>query len=425
MTVQAHSSPYAGRGARRPFAEQAAPRQDFPFLRGWTFEAFWIFFLACLTRITIMPDLNSLAWAAADLLALYAIAMNPSLYVETFRRNWLVLTWPVLAIVSSLWSLTPQASFYHSIQFMLNSVVACVLMRHAGLERFIRILFLFGLGLQTISLLLLLAHAGPIFDASGNFKGVYLHKNELGLFSTLQIICATALLLSGWKRGLSGAGLALALFMLVKSGSGTSTLLSVFVLGLYPLFLIMRRGLAPTGITIGLSLALTAGVALAILVSGFDVVNFVLFTLGKDPGLTGRDLIWTIGIDAALERPWLGHGFLAYWSSGESTAAYLRYVLKQDLLAFHNVYLETMVAFGVVGLFLLVMGLAQQIARSFVFLLREGAILAMTPLLFILWISVLCMSENPIFWNSQLHFMLVCFAAATCGVRARSLGSWK
>lgn len=391
---------------------------EFPFLRGWTFDLFWVVFLMVLTRVTLLPDLNSLAWAAADGMTLYALAKHPTLYAETIRRNALLLSWPAIALLSSVWSLMPELTFYHAIQFALNSFVAFVLMRHAGLGRLVRILFFFNLAMQGMSLILLLIHSGPILDEAGNFKGVYIHKNELGVFSTLQIICGSALFLSGWKKWLSGAGVALALMMLVKSGSGTSTVLSAFILGLYPLFLIMRRGLAPAGITISLAIALTAGVALIILVMQFDVVNFILFSLGKDPGLTGRDMIWTLGFDAALSRPWLGHGFLAYWASGESTSAYLRYVLKQDLLAFHNVYLETAVAFGFMGPILLVCGLVQQILRGFVYLMRRGDIIAMTPLLFFLWITVLCMSENPIFWNSQLHFLLMCFAAATCGAQS-------
>ena len=401
---------------RRPVFVQGCFSQtsSFPFVNNLAFDLFWIFFLACLTRVTLLPDLNSLAWAVADGITVLAFVQNPSLYLETFKRNILLLSWPMIAILSSIWSLLPQVSFYHSIQFILNSFVAFVMIRHAGLDRFIRILFFFNFTLQGLSLLLMLVNSGLSLDAGGNFKGVYLHKNELGVFSTLQIICATALFLSGWKKWLSGSALLLAFLMLLKSGSGTSTLLAIFVLGLYPVFLVIRRGFVPAGIMIGILIAIAAAVALGIVVSQIDVVNLILSALGKDPGLTGRDIIWTIGMDAAVAMPVLGHGFLAYWGSGESTAGYLRYVLKQDLVAFHNVYLETTVAFGLVGLTLLIVGLLQQIVRAFLFLLRRGDIIALTPLVFILWMTMLSLSENPIFWNSQTHFMVMCFAAITC-----------
>ncbi len=391
-----------------------------PFLHGLWFDSFWIIFLALVTRISLVPDLNSLAWLIADALSIYAIAQKPKEYIEVFRRNILLLSWPAIAIVSTIWSLLPELTLFHAIQFFLNSVVAFVMIRHAGLERFVKILFFFGFLLQVISVLLFFFASGQSVDEQGNFKGVYLHKNELGVFSTLQIICATSLLLSGWRKWLTGFGLCLAFFMLLKSGSGTSAVLTVLLCGLFPTFLIMRRGIASTGVLVGSGVALVASLALTLFISRFDPVAFVLDALGKDAGLTGRDLIWRIGMDAVEERPGLGVGFLAYWQSSESTAEYLRYVLRQQLVAFHNVYLETTVAFGLVGLSLLVLGLLQQYWRGIVYLARAGTVVSLVPLLYMIWISVLGMSENPIFWNSQLNFILMALGGAICGSKAGS-----
>jgi O-antigen ligase len=185
-----------------------------------------------------------------------------------------------------------------------------------------------------------------------------------------------------------------------------------------PFFIFVRRGLFAAGQVFGISVALISGVLIFILGSGFSVIDFVLSSLGKDPSLTGRDLIWKIAVDAIEARPLLGHGFLAYWMSGESTASYLRYVLKQDLVAFHNVYLEVTVAFGIVGLGIFVLGLIQSLWRGLQFFILNRSVLTVTPFLFIVWISFLSLSENPFFWNSQLHFIFICFAAFSSGSKS-------
>jgi O-antigen ligase len=188
------------------------------------------------------------------------------------------------------------------------------------------------------------------------------------------------------------------------------------MMGIIPVTLQLRKSLFAVSQMFGIAVILSSSLSLMLFVYDFNPIDFVLLSLGKEPGLTGRDLIWRIGLDAVEDRPFIGHGFLAYWNSTDSTASYLRFVLKQDLVALHNVYLEVAVAFGLVGFVVFVLSMLQQVFRGWQFFLTDRRIISLMPLLFILWVSFMCLSENPIFWNSQLNFILMGFAAINLGL---------
>lgn len=374
-------------------------------------DCMFVFFLGLISRITIFPSLNSVAWLLMDFVILAILSKNPSKFLPILRWNTLLMFWPLLAIASGLWSINSSLSFYHGIQFGLNTLAGMVVATALGLPRFLSILRLFGFIFTLMSLLYDFIDPNITRDIAGFFRGVFMHKNELGMFSTLQLMVCLLLFLQGPSRVFSAICFFVACITLLKSGSGTSLLVSIFMMLVIPIFFVFRRGVFAASQVTSAFLAFTSFILLFLLLNRFDPIEFVLVSLGKDTGLTGRDLIWRIGLDAVESRPIFGHGFLAYWGSSESSASYLRFVLKQDLVALHNVYLEVTVAFGLIGLFLFVISILQQLRRGFIFFLSDNRIISAMPVLFCLWIAIICLSENPIFWNSQLNFIFMAFAA--------------
>jgi exopolysaccharide production protein ExoQ len=372
-------------------------------------------FLGVITRITIFPSLNMLAWIVMDLVILSVLSKNASKFLIVFRSNCLLFLWPFLAILSSLWSINSSVSFYHGIQFGFNTLAGLVIATALGLQRFLSVLRLFGFIFTSLSLLYDAVDPNISRDIAGFFRGVFLHKNELGMFSTLQMMICFLLFLQGPTRFFSAMCFLVSCVTLLKSGSGTSLLVSLLMMLVIPILFLVRQSIFAASQIAGLFVALIASVSLILIVNQFDIIDYVLLALGKDAGLTGRDLIWRIGLDAVESRPVFGHGFLAYWASSDSTAGYLRFVLKQDLVALHNVYLEVTVAFGLIGLIVFLLSILQQILRGGLFFFRDSRIISSMPLLFCFWISLMCLSENPIFWNSQVNFIFMGFAALNLG----------
>ncbi|MDB5642322.1 MAG: O-antigen polymerase [Hyphomicrobiales bacterium] len=369
-----------------------------------------VLLLICVTRTSVMPDLNFPAWLVADAVAFTILMRRPDVVMATINRNKLLFTLPLLALLSSVWSLTPFSTAYHALQFVLLIFVAMAFFPGWPLKRLLIIVFFYNFILQFASLYVYLVGG---FWPEG-FPGAYLHKNLLGMNSTLQIITGGVLFLSGWRRWLSAFSVALAFVLLALSASGTSLVLTAAVIALFPTARILQSGQTATAIALGFGVALLSGLAMALMTNvQVDFINSVLGILGKDSTLTGRSILWDFGMLAIPEAPFLGMGFLAYWDSPVTTASMLQFTMQQDLRMFHNVYLEVAVACGLIGLALFVLTMLQQIIRAALYTTRHWNWIACWPLIFLVWAAMLSMTENPIFGVLPLQFILAAGAVAS------------
>lgn len=376
----------------------------------WALNGVVVLFLLIIIEFGSLPNVTTITWALADLVAIIALALNFPAYAPVLARLKLYLALPALATMSMIWSLTPMSSFYHGVQLFMNGIVALVLCRNVDMKRFLVVLFLFGV----IGQLFALAYFGMGMGfGDDGFFGPFRHKNELGMYSTVQLFTCATLFLSGKWRWAVAPSIAVAFFLLFISRSGTSISLTLVFICFLPTVFVLRRGMTPSGVLLGLGTALVALAVLWITVSDFNVVDTILTALGKDSKLSGRTILWDFGVESIEKNPVLGLGYFAYWDSFETTSTYLVYVLEQQLQAFHNVYIEVTVALGFVGLSVFLSGLAQQILRAVLAFARDKSGLALFPLLFTFWICMLNGSEYPLFWNSLLQFLLGYIAAWT------------
>ena len=369
-----------------------------------------VLFLIAITRINFLPDVNFPAWLLADAAAFLYILKNHHAFLATLNRNKLLFTVPVLALMSSFWSFTPLSTAYHALQFVLLILVACAFFPNFGLLNLLKCIFVYNFMVQFGSLY--------VYVIGGNwpegFPGAYLHKNLLGMFSTLQIITGFILFLNGWQRLLCLLSMALAVLLLILSSSGTSLVLTVVIWALFPFARTVQKGMSYTMIVTGLCLSLAAmGGLVWISGSQIEVVDSILALLGKDATLTGRSVLWDYAKLAIPQNPVLGMGFLAYWDSPMTTAAGLQYEMQQELRMFHNVYIEITVALGFVGASLFVATFAQQIYRAILFFVGQQNFLSAFPFVFLVWVSMLSMSENPVFGVLPMQFLLATIVVAS------------
>lgn len=356
-----------------------------------------------------LPGLERLIWACADLAALVFLVLRRDLAATLFGSRLLLLTWPLLAIVSALWSLTPGLSAYYGLQ-LLATIVAGIAMRTTmGLSRIIRIVFLGLLFAQILSAILTVAAPSLTRGMNGDWAGIYSHKNVLGSMASLQILCAACLFLQGWNRLLTAVGFGLALALLVATHSATA--LVAAMVGLAPLAAIFawRQGKHVTGFCLGLVIAL-AGIGIVVLAArGADISASLLSDLGKDRTLTGRTILWQFGLDQFWLEPLIGVGYRAYWDSPLTTAAYLHFVTKQKLWFFHNNFIDAVVAFGIVGLIVFTVTFLDMGRRVIAHFARSSGYVEAWPILFMSQLCVLICLECPLFINHGLHQLL--FAA--------------
>ncbi len=367
--------------------------------------------------INVLPMTTNILWSLAYVCVIPIIAAHPNLYLSIARRNLIFLAAGIFAIVSAFWSLMPSLSAYFGLLLLLNLVVGIVIVESVGISAVIRFIFWFGLIVQTASLFLGLAHSSVAIDPSGNLCGLYASKNVLAMYAC--ILQFSALLLVKWRPAISMVGIAVAACNVLLSRSGTGALLFAFVSGVAIVCYVVVWRSRARFFLIGLGLILASLAGLAIIFSEISLETDILAAIGKDTTLTGRTILWDKAFQSFEEHPWLGLGYLSYWYSPQTEAAEIWILTGQELYSFHNIYLDRLVDVGLMGLALFVGGLITLFWRCTRLLLSERAATWAWCLTFLCFITVLGMSEYPIFWNSEFQLVLSMIAGATCKTPSR------
>lgn len=379
-------------------------------LRALLIDAFWIIFLfgaSSAPHPLGMQNVEGPFWFAGYLAVVAVVLADKGGFLQLVRKHAIFLTWPLLACVSMIWSLTPRMSIYHGVQLFMTIMVGLLLCYHASLQRILQLLFAALLVCAALSVVFAVAQG-----QMGEWRGVFPHKNVLGHMMCLLLITGFCLFLSGWRPLVSAGAMCLALVLLFLSRSGTSVIALAVALCVLPFVIAMRRGSVWFATFLGLAVMSIATFLLVMEVMNINLVRVVLDALGKDETLTGRTILWEFGMEAFQSRPWLGHGYKAYWDSPETSALLLRTVIDQELWFFHNNFLDVGVAFGIVGITLLSAGLLIALFVTVKRSVTSWEYAALWPPVYIVFVLVLSTAENPLFQNHSLHQLLFIVAVA-------------
>jgi exopolysaccharide production protein ExoQ len=375
----------------------------------------FVFFLWASTSLrAFLPGVfagERYAWLLADLLVVGWFLLRPGQVLSFARRNRILIAWGILACLSAAWSLKMVPSLYYGLQLFFTIMMGFWLCHVRSRTRLIQLLFLALLPSQAISVYInyVAPHLAPGFPEGGAFT----HKNVLGSFMLLHMFTSLCLLAQGWRPRLTGLGFFGAAALLVLSGSTSSLLIGVMIGGgLIPVAVIYRANVNFAKAWVGAGIVFLAMAAVIILMTGFDPLGALLGSVGKDATLTGRTVLWDFGWQAYLDKPWLGHGFRAYWESETTTVLLLRYVMQQDLEIFHNNFVEVAVAFGFLGPVLLIAGIWIAFRRAFGEFLANRSMSALWAAIFVVFVVTFAFAENPLFNNHGLLQVLFVVAMA-------------
>ena len=378
-------------------------------------NALWVLFLFSATggfNVVLTDQLEKAAWLAADITALAAVLSAVGVYVVKARPLWLLFSWPFLALVSAMWSLAPGLTAYHAAQLFMTMLVGLVMQERLGIFRIVVLLFIALATGILASLVVITLGQSYALSLNGEWKGIFQHKNVLGLSAAMLIYTGLVLLKKYWLVVLPI--LALAMTAVVRARSATSLVALCAVVAVIPVVLTLRLrfySLAAAGSFFVAAAALAVGCVVG---GDTSLVEDLLSALGRDDTLTGRSDLWDFGWQAFLTHPILGLGYKAYWVSDATSVAYLKYFVRQDLWFFHNNWLEVAVATGLVGLAIFIAGVVQVIVFVTKANRRTPGIPAAWSLMFLVHVLLLCAVENPLFYNHSLQQILfIAVAAAT------------
>ena len=253
-----------------------------------------------------------------------------------------------------LWSVDPPTTLRRGVLYVLFILGAIGISENLSGDEFMDLLREVCFLSAVLSLVLLVAVPHDALTPQiGGLRGIFPHKNILGMVMVAGVLASLHGLRIGGGRRLACVVMIVVFFVaIVLSRSGTSLMTAMTFCGVDLILTLLRRGGA--GRAFGL---LLVAVALPVLLVVIVSPDLILNLLGKDPTLTGRTLLWEYVEHYIGERPLLGWGLMAFWSPSNPLAEAISNALGWVIPEAHNGVLELLLEVGVVGtlLFLVVM----------------------------------------------------------------------
>lgn len=267
-------------------------------------------------------------------------------------------------------------------------------------------------------------------DGEGNWAGIYFNRNSLGPVAMLGLITGCAVLFAVWRsRSLRyryhvvaaiAVSIVLDVVVYVRSGSSTSIAAAVVGVAAAAVWVTVGRWHHATGapLTAIQRVVYPAFVALTLLIAwvGFRYQTTIVGWFGKADFFNGRSALWHYSWTGFLDRPFVGWGWRAAWSTPE--------FLKRDLWWTtagaswsHNGFLEVLLGGGIVGGLLFagyVLWAGQRSIATVVSIPSESWRIAMA-----MFVLVACTQEVFIIGSHFLWLLLVAVLTPTTSRPAR------
>lgn len=261
---------------------------------------------------------ETLVWFGVAGLAVISLGNDPGTLVIPLPVM-LFLLWVAGSLTWTINEAATLTGIKESMPILIGTLCAAVVLPNDRLQTALihtaSITFWFTALVLTIDPSSRFLAATPSVPALPGWRGHFAHKNGLAVY----LVMGGAILLTLAPRSRRrDATLALGVVLLFGARSATGLIVATMVAAAAGWIGVMRRPERR------LRASATAGGVLAA-VAGFGAYAFALPTVlevyGKDPSLTGRTDIWRGVISAIAERPVLGHGLGAVFTTPQSQAA--------------------------------------------------------------------------------------------------------
>ena len=293
--------------------------------------------------------LSRTVWPVAYVLLFGLMIYSWPLMLHELALNWWALLFPLVALLSTLWSLDASVTANAAVRLLVSAMFAVYIGAVFPPYQIARLLVLVLLPSVALSVVVGLAGLDFTIMHDGTIRGLFWHKNQFGNRSLFLLAAALTLLAPGERRWLAISGIVAALLGLAMARSSTSILAAVAIL-LGPFFVVLRGEPEKIALRLAIAGCLAVAVVTVGLIVGIDPIDATLGLLGKDATLTGRVMLWDAAMSQIAERPLLGAGFAAFWATAIDWQTYLVMNVMGNIGHFHNTFLEVGVQLGFLGL---------------------------------------------------------------------------
>jgi exopolysaccharide production protein ExoQ len=347
---------------------------------------------------------------------------RPAHWLNVILANRLVWLMPIVALLSVFVSQDATFSARTALELIASTGCAIVLTRSLGERPFISCLavaLLFAAGVSV-----LFGGTEVITGQAGDaLHGVFESKNYFALILSLGCLANLAMMLDSSQPvlfrigGLTGVLICVPLLVAARS---VDAIASAFVAVVLLMFVSGLGALPPLYRRTALSLAamfIVGCVAIFVVIALTSNIDGVLAAVGKNSSLTGRAYLWLRAQELIVERPIFGYGYQAFWVHDFPEAEGLwrfGHVVARAGYHFHNLYYETLIELGVIGLAALVVTLLATLIATLRWTLRNPS----SRSGFFLSLLVLFLVRSPLEVDALGPFGIGTFLLATIWVIA-------
>jgi O-antigen ligase len=310
-----------------------------------------------------------------------------------FRRDILISSLTLLAIVSCIWSENPVKSLGYGILLIAGVAFAFYLLERFPAKVLMNLFLMVGAvaAIGSLFLIVFFPEYG-LYDragiASGAWEGIFAHKNNCGEMMTYLLLPAFFVQLkSRSAKILRIAYIALVLLIIVMSRSaGAWVVCGSCLMFIAIIHLLVRM---PGKDAAAIALVLVGGA----LIAGIVVYNYfdlLMVAIGKDPTMTGRTKIWSALMQSMMKRPLLGYGFKAFWQGLHGESGHVGLLMDWVGMGYaENGVIDLALELGAVGVALYLLVFCRAVKDAIYCFTREPSpgVMWYITLLFVLAIS--------------------------------------
>jgi exopolysaccharide production protein ExoQ len=375
--------------------------------------------LGAFTNLTITGPIETqnmgMVWMQVLWSFLYVITLVLYLHGCSKPLRRLFTVSPLLAVVafaflSVFWSQDPALSLRRSTALALSLIFGVYFASRFSQTVQLRLLA-WALGFCIVaSLFFEVLGLNPSQGFPG-WYGVFDIKNELG-----QAMVLSAMVFGFWKKvepkygAVATTGVVASVILLALSLAMTEVVVFAVLIVLVP-YLRWALRMNMRGLVWGVSFLLVAG-ALSIFYAATHLEE-VTGLLGKDPAMTGRLPLWIVAGVMALQRPWFGYGFNAFWLPDQTYTPRIWHLLTWMPPQAHNGVLELWLELGLVGTVLFLAVFTFYLAKAAKFLRHHSEPTAAWPIAFFIFLFLSNLTTAFFLQGNNIYFILYVGFATT------------
>ncbi len=352
------------------------PKPVWHLLLGWMICIPLLFFA---TDGTLIPETGAVAYratateggggSAAHQLGLAIVFFICSVLIlsrlpavsSISQRTRTLVAYPILALLSSVWSLQPKQSIVSGVILLLFTLFALYFGVNFTPHRQFELLVLAG-GIAVVLSILLAVFVPSMGSGAEGWRGIFGHKQNCAGATTLILVTGIHWRPTGiYQRAFRVLYVIMSIGLIVMSKSRTGWGLALLALCLSGGIALLQRLRAKDALFVGLC---TIPVVAALVYVGLQAAPLILSGIGKDPTLSQRTIIWAAVWKEIVRHPLLGYGYKGFWTGLKGASLNVVLTSGWVLAQAQNGVLDTWVQLGVSGVVLFAVMVGQAVRNG-------------------------------------------------------------